>query len=372
MRSCRLQVKAAIREWLGRHRADLRLALRVTVAGLLSFALGHLLGLPQAYWAVLTSVIVMQSSLGGSVKATLDRLAGTLGGAVWGVIVSGAIPHTGTVSLGVALTVSLAPLALLVALRPAYRVAPITAIIVLLSSRTHEAGALASAVDRVLDIGLGSFVAVAVALLVLPGRAHRLFAEAAGAALDLMAAQISGLRERLVAEADPAAALKLSDRVRSAISRVEAVAGEAAAERASRLTDAPDPDPLVRTLRRLRNDLTTVNRATVQPLAEPARRALAEPAARASAEIAAFLQSAAVSIATGAAPPPLEAAGRALDEFAAATESYRRHPPENHLSGEAVVQAFGLAFALEELRRNLADLADRVRELARPAPSGSK
>jgi len=30
----------------------MRLALRVTVAGLLSFALGHLLGLPQAYWAV--------------------------------------------------------------------------------------------------------------------------------------------------------------------------------------------------------------------------------------------------------------------------------------------------------------------------------
>lgn len=372
MRSCRLQVNATVRGWLGRHRADLRLAFRVTVAGLLSFALGHLLGLPQAYWAVLTSVIVMQSSVGGSVKATVDRFVGTLGGAVWGVVVSGAIPHTGTISLGVALTVSLAPLALLVAFRPAYRVAPITAIIVLLSSRTFQAGALASAVDRVLDIGLGSIVAVAVALLVLPGRAHRLVAEAAGAALNLMAAQISTLPERLIAEADPTVTRELSDRIRNAISRVEAVAREAAAERGSRLTDAPDPDPLVRTLRRLRNDLTMVNRATVEPLAEPARRGLTEPAARASADIGAFLRAAAVSIATGAEPPSLEAAERALDEFAAATESYRRHPFENHLPGEAVIQVFGLAFALEELRRNLADLADRVRELARPAPSGTK
>src|ERR1039458_3273276 len=113
------RIITAIRGWLDRHRADLRLALRVTVAGLISFTLGHLIGLPQTYWAVLTSVIVMQSNVGGSVRATLDRLVGTLGGAVWGVIVSGALPHIGAVSVALALTVSLAPLALLVAFRPA-------------------------------------------------------------------------------------------------------------------------------------------------------------------------------------------------------------------------------------------------------------
>jgi uncharacterized membrane protein YccC len=364
-------MNATVRVWLGHHRAYLRLALRVTVAGLLSFALGHLLGLPQAYWAVLTSVIVMQSSVGGSVKATLDRLLGTLGGAVWGVVVASAIPHTGTISLGLALAASLAPLALLVAFRPAYRVAPITAIIVLLSSRTQEAGALASAVARVLDIGLGGIVAVAVALLVLPARAQRLLAEAAGVALDLMAAQISTLPERLVTAADPSTTRELSDRIRNAISLVEAIAGEAAAERASRLTDAPDPDPVVRTLRRLRHDLTTVSRATVDPLAEPARRNLASPAARASAEVAAFLRAAAVSIAIGNEPPSLEIAEKALDELAAAAESYRRQPPEDHFRGPVVIQAFGLVFALEQLRLNLTDLADRVRELARPAQSSS-
>ena len=361
------QVNTSFRHWRATHRSDFRLALRVTVAALLSYTLGHLLGLPQTYWAVLTSVIVMQASVGGSVKATMDRLMGTIGGALWGVIVASAIPHPGTVSMGLTLAVAIAPLALVIALRPAYRVAPVTAIIVLLSSRTSTSGALVSAVDRVLDIGLGGLVAVAVALFVLPGRAHRLLAEAAGKALDLMAAQISSLRERLLAGADPATTRDLGDRVRRAIARVEAVAGEAAAERDSHLTDAPDPDALVRTLRRLSHDLTMVNRATVEPLAEPARGRLAEPAGKASAEIAVFLQTAALAMGTGTKAPSIEAAGQALDAFAETVEAYR-NPPGDSLQGEALLQSFGLAFALEELRGNLEDLADRVQESAGLAP----
>lgn len=120
--------------WLRRPQAELRLGLRSTVAGVITFALGHVLGLPQVYWAVLTAVIVMQASVGASLKATLDRLVGTLGGAVWGVAVSGAIPHAGIVSLGIALTVALAPLTLLAAFQPAYRVAPVTAIIAISKS----------------------------------------------------------------------------------------------------------------------------------------------------------------------------------------------------------------------------------------------
>src|SRR5712664_2672987 len=95
-----------------RHRAELRLSLRMTVAGLAAFLLGHLLGLPQAYWAVLTAVIVMQANVGASFEATLDRLIGTLGGAVWGVAVATVMPHAGLAALALALTVTLAPMAL--------------------------------------------------------------------------------------------------------------------------------------------------------------------------------------------------------------------------------------------------------------------
>ena len=59
----------------------MRLAVRVAVAGLAAFVLAEALGLTQSYWAVITAVIVIQQSVGGSLKAALDRLAGTLAGA---------------------------------------------------------------------------------------------------------------------------------------------------------------------------------------------------------------------------------------------------------------------------------------------------
>src|SRR5262245_13844933 len=105
-------------------RGEVRLAARTTFAALIAFALAHLFALPQGYWAVLTSVIVMQASVGGSLKASLDRIVGTAAGALWGVAATVAVPHHDTWTLGVALAVAIAPLALVAAVRPSYRVAP--------------------------------------------------------------------------------------------------------------------------------------------------------------------------------------------------------------------------------------------------------
>src|ERR1700722_10953538 len=77
------------------HRTQLRLCLRVTVAAMASFVLAQLLNIPLGgLWAVLTSVIVTQMSLGGSLKATIEYLVGTLGGAVYGGAIAAIFPHT--------------------------------------------------------------------------------------------------------------------------------------------------------------------------------------------------------------------------------------------------------------------------------------
>ena len=48
---------------------ELRLAVRVTTAAVLAFAIAKLLGFAHGYWAVITAIIVMQTSVGGSLKA---------------------------------------------------------------------------------------------------------------------------------------------------------------------------------------------------------------------------------------------------------------------------------------------------------------
>jgi uncharacterized membrane protein YccC len=119
--------------WVGANAAALRLCLRMTVAGLLAYVLAELFSLPQGYWAVFSAIIIMQASVGGSVKATIDRVIGTIGGAVAGGAVGYFVPHESVLSLGVALAIALVPLTLVAALWPNYRVAPLTAVIVLLT-----------------------------------------------------------------------------------------------------------------------------------------------------------------------------------------------------------------------------------------------
>ena len=53
---------------------------------------------------------------------------------------------------------------------------------------------------------------------------------------------------------------------RRTIVQLETIAEEARRERSSRLTDDPDPDPIVRTSLRLRNDLIMLARAAIEPL----------------------------------------------------------------------------------------------------------
>ena len=97
------------------------------------------------------------SSVGGSVKATIDRVIGTIGGAVAGGAVGYIVPHQSVFSLGVALVIALAPLTLVAALWPSYRIAPLTAVIVLLTPGAQQLGPVDSAIYRIVEITLGSF-----------------------------------------------------------------------------------------------------------------------------------------------------------------------------------------------------------------------
>jgi uncharacterized membrane protein YccC len=362
-----------VTDWLQGRSGVLRLVLRTTLAGLITFTLTHLLELPHAYWAVLTSVIIMQESVGGSLKATLDRMLGTVAGAIWGVSVTLAIPHRETLMLGLTLAVALAPLSLLAALKPNYRVAPVTAIIVLLTTAGVQVAPMRYAVDRVLEIGLGCLVGFAVSLLVLPARAHRLLAEAAAEVILALRDLLELLLQDMTRSLDGAALAATHLRLNQALSRVEGLVDEVKRERANRLTDAPDAEPFARNLRRLRHDLTAIGRTVTELLPQPGRQYLAEAMGDLRLVISDYLAGSAASVSGRLTPPSLESVDKALLAFRDSMDRLRQSGTLRELGIEEVERVLSLAFALQQLRGNLGDLADRIAEHAKsPTPANRR
>jgi uncharacterized membrane protein YccC len=357
-------LQAPLMNWASGHKPQLRLSLRITVASLATFAIGHLLGLTQSYWAVLTALIVSQASVGGSLKAARDRFVGSLGGAAWGVAVSLGVPHATIWGLALTVTLALAPLALVTALNSAYRIAPVTAVILLLTPTSQHAGTLATATGRLLEIALGSTVALAAALLVLPERAHENVARAASQALELMASLATHLLGGAADDSSRDAAADLHGRIRKAIISAEAAADEAASERRANLAAGADTEPLCRTLRRLHNDLIMLGRASQTPLPQTIRDALGAPAADAANAIAGFLRDAGQALASQAPAPSMADLERVLSAYRAAVTAVRRAGLTRELPDEAVGRMFSLTFALDQLRLNLRDLSDRAAEMA--------
>ncbi len=255
-----------LRAWAARNAPEARLVLRITVAGVAAFLLARAFALAQPYWAVITAVIIMQASVGGSLKAVIDRFIGTLAGAGFGAVVAVSIPHASDLMLAVALVVALVPLAWIAAANASFRLAPVTAVIVLLPVAGVEANAIHTAIERIIEICFGNVVGLAVALVVLPARAHALLTATGGRIAELEAALADRLLGGISGGPAPGSdTTNLDQQIGSSLKSLEAVVDEAKRERRSRLTDQPDPEPLLRTLTRLRNDLAMVAPAAAGP-----------------------------------------------------------------------------------------------------------
>lgn len=346
--------------------SEVRLAVRVTSAALLAFALARLLGFAHGYWAVITAIIVMQSSLGGSLKAAIDRLLGTMAGALYGAVVAIVMPHADGWELGLALVAAIAPLALLAAIKPSFKVAPITAFIVLVPLSGQTLPPLAFAFDRILEISIGSLVGVAVSLVVLPARAHNLMAESAAKIIDLNAALLNLIIEgQLAGEGRPSLQATHAT-IRAALKKLETAAEEAIRERRSHLTEMPDPEPMVRTLYRVRHDLVMIGRATVRALPAVIAPSLQAPLIELRAALLDFLRGGSAALRQRGNPPSLEPAEAALRNYGAAMDALWSNEVIRALAAEEAGRIFALRFALEQLGQDLRDLANRIGELAGP------
>ncbi|MBO0719114.1 MAG: FUSC family protein, partial [Rhizobiales bacterium] len=160
-----------LREAVSAYRSQLRFSLRMTAAGLLALLVAQSLALPlHGLWVVLTAVVVTQMSIGGSVRATIEYIIGTLGGAIYAGAIGALVPHAGAIAQGGVLALTIAPLAFAAAINPNFRVAPFSAVLVLLLSGQIGEGPIESAFTRFLEVALGGAIAVIVSLLVFSQR----------------------------------------------------------------------------------------------------------------------------------------------------------------------------------------------------------
>jgi uncharacterized membrane protein YccC len=353
--------------WAGANAAALRLCFRMTVAGLLAYVLAELFTLPRGYWAVFSAIIIVQASVGGSVKATIDRVIGTIGGAVAGGALGYLLPHETVLllSLGVALVIALVLLTFVAALRPNYRIAPLTAVIVLLTSGAQQLGPLESALYRIFEITLGSFVGLGISLVLLPARAHELVISAATGLIGHIADLLGDWLAVLAGAGDRTRIMQLQDDIRGGMVRLEIAAGEARQEQRTYLSHEFDPDPLVRTVFRLRNDLVMIGRAAAEPLPGPILARLHQPLEQASQAAQRFLRTCADTLRERKNPPALDAVEQAFAKFITTIEELRREGATQASPAENIGRLYAFGFALEQLRQNFIDFRSRVSECAR-------
>jgi uncharacterized membrane protein YccC len=74
--------------WKRENLPSLSHAFRTALAATISILLGRLVGLPEAYWAAIATVVVMQSPLGDTVPLAIERIVASALGASIGAIES--------------------------------------------------------------------------------------------------------------------------------------------------------------------------------------------------------------------------------------------------------------------------------------------
>jgi len=134
---------------------------RTATAAAASFLIARLCGLPEAYWAPISTLVVMQSTLGAALKISADRFIGTLVGALAGGLLAHYFPQAwwmfavGVFFLGI--------LCAAFRLSDSYRFAGITLAIVILIPHTNSSWIVA--LHRFIEVSIGIIVGLAVTVI---------------------------------------------------------------------------------------------------------------------------------------------------------------------------------------------------------------
>jgi len=173
MKARLLAVAHKARALFHEHQDALLVAGRVGISATLAYLIASLQHLPETYWPVMSAVIVARGGAKGAGGSATDRLVGTLAGAAVGLAAS--FLHGFGLPQWALLFIAMAPMAFLSADNAAFRAAPMAAMIVLSATASGKTGLFGLGVAglRVLDVGMGTLVALFVSYVVLPSNAMK-------------------------------------------------------------------------------------------------------------------------------------------------------------------------------------------------------
>lgn len=340
-------------------------ALRTALAATLTAFLARLLHLDQGYWAVFSAVLVMQTDFGSSIQASWTRLLGTGVGAALGALAVTAaegLLGPGTSALTLAMFTGILACALLAGLYPSYRLAGVTAAIVI---SLHEIGgnAFALGASRFLEVGFGIVVALCVSLA-WPSRARVILRFGAAKGLEGLAGLLSALmdsrmsgqydRQRIFHQKDSVLRLSLKNRQSLAAARREpGRAGES-----ERLTN------LLQTMERMAEHLLSMDHAIENAPAEGFHRHLPDELSELGASVQALLLALSNAVTDPLLPRPRAVLARLDSALAATDKKLLALRGERVIAGydlDEVMHFYSFYHSLRQTAREALALADRLK-----------
>ena len=133
---------------------------RTAVAATVSFKIARFFRLPEAYWAAIATLVVMQSTLGATLVISVERIAATALGALVGALLAMYFGQNLLVFAAAIFAIGLLCVAFRME-RSAYRYASITLAIIVLIPRSNTAWIVA--LHRFTEVSVGIVVALALA-----------------------------------------------------------------------------------------------------------------------------------------------------------------------------------------------------------------
>ena len=133
--------------------------LRTTVAAIAAQEIASLVGLPAPYWATMTALVVMQSTLAASWSVSWKRLLGTAIGAIVGGGLAMLLPPC-TLTFAVALVATGLLCAFTGLDRVSYRLAGVTLAVVMLAAGSRPASIIA--IHRFAEVSIGIVVTLVI------------------------------------------------------------------------------------------------------------------------------------------------------------------------------------------------------------------